>query len=402
MQNYIYKARDNYGKVVRGMMMADDELDLANKLSNLGYFLVHNKIISDEKFKAGRKHSRMKPKELLNFTIQLVTLLDAGVPLVAVLRDLARDEPKESLQKIIDDVRYNVESGLSLKESLSAQPRSFPKLYIAIAGAGEATGKLSLCLNDLAGFLDWQMELAAKAKEAATYPLILFCVMLGVVALLVLKMIPTFEPIFKELGANLPAPTQMVLDVSHFLRKTWYIILGTVILLAVGYKLYNSTPRGRYKLDSMKLKLPLIGGLLRKISLSRFCHTFSLVLRSGTNLLTALDLASDVVGNTRIQQSIIKARDSVNIGEKLATSFQVSGEFPPMVIRMVNVGEQSGTLSQTIDKVNHFYDREVPATIRKLFALFEPAMIVFMAVVVGGIAIAIFLPLFKMAEVIGG
>lgn len=403
MQNYAYKARDTYGKIVRGTMMADDEINLANKISNLGYFLVDQKIISEEKAAdATRKLSRMKPKELLNFTYQLATLLDAGVPLIEALRDLARDEPKENLQKIIDSLRYNVEAGSSLKDALSTQPSSFPTLYTSIVGAGENTGKLSICLNDLAVLLDWQMELGAKVKEAATYPIILFCVMLGVVAVLVLKTIPTFEPIFKELGASLPPPTQFVLDLSHFARKTWYIILGAGILLVIGYKFYGSNPKGRYWLDSLKLKLPLVGELLRKITLSRFCHTLSLTLRSGTNILTALDLASGVVGNSRIQRLVLKARDAVNVGEKLGTSFQVSGEFPPMVIRMIKVGEQSGDISQSLDKVNHFYDREVPATIKKMFAFFEPAMIVFMAVVVGGIAIAIFLPMFKMAEVIGG
>lgn len=402
MQNYAYKARDNFGKVVRGTMMADDEINLANKISNLGYFLVGQKIISQEKAAAAKRLGRMKLRELLNFTYHLNTLLDAGVPLVAALRDLSRDEPKENLQKIIDDLRYNVEAGSSLKDALTKQPGSFPKLFTSITGAGESTGKLSICLNDLANLLDWQMELGAKVKEAATYPVILFCVMLGVVALLMLKTVPTFEPIFKELGASLPAPTQFILDLSHFARKAWHIIFGAVILLIIGYNVYGSNPKGRYKIDSLKLKLPLLGELLRKITLSRFCHTLSLTLRSGTNILTALDLASEVVGNSRIQQLVLKARDAVNVGEKLGDAFQVSGEFPPMVIRMIRVGEQSGDISQSLDKVNHFYDREVPASIKKMFAFFEPAMIVFMAVVVGGIAIAIFLPMFKMAEVIGG
>jgi type IV pilus assembly protein PilC len=363
---------------------------------------VEQKIVSEKKVAATRKLSRMKPKELLNFTYHLVTLLDAGIPLAAALRDLARDESKENLQKIIDAVRYHVESGSSFKDALTNQPRSFPKLYTAIAGAGENTGKLSFCLNDLAILLDWQMELGAKVKEAATYPIILFCVMMGVVALLVLKMIPTFEPIFKEMGTGLPAPTQIVLDISRFARQAWLIILGIIILLAIGYKLWTSTPKGRYKADSLKLKLPLLGDLLRKITLSRFCHTLALSLRSGTNILQALDLAADVVGNVRIRQSVLNARDSVNVGEKLGASFQISREFPPMVIRMIKVGEQSGNLSQSLDRVNYFYDREVPATIKKMFALFEPMMIVFMGVVVGGIAIAMFLPMFKMAEVIGG
>lgn len=403
MQNYIYKARDDFGKEVRGTMMADNEVELANKISHLGYYLVRSEVMAEaQQLKSGKKIARMKSKDLLNFTLHLATLIDAGVPLVAALRDLAQDETKENLQKIIDDVRYRVESGSSLKEALSSHPRSFPKLYTAIVGAGESTGKLPICLNELARLIDWQLDLGAKVKEAATYPIILFCVMLGVVTLLLVKMIPTFKPIFKEMGVELPGPTQFVLNVSDFVLKWWPIILGTMVMLVVGYIMSNATAKGKYRIDSIKLKLPVLGDLLRKIFLSRFCHTFALGLKSGVNILAALDLAGEVVGNVRLQRSVLKARDSVNVGEKLGTSFHVSGEFPPLVVRMITVGEQSGALPQTIEKVNLFYDREVPATIRKMFALFEPMMIVFMAVIVGGIAIAIFLPMFKIADVIGG
>lgn len=402
MQNFSYTARDNNGKVVRGTMMADNDVELSNKIANLGYYLVRSTVVSEEQLRASTKLLRMSPKDLLNFTIHLATLLDAGVPLVAALRDLARDEIKQNLQKLIDDIRYRVESGASFKDALSIQSRSFPKLYTAIVGAGESTGKLPDCLNELARLLDWQIELKAKVTEAATYPIILFCVMMGVVAVLVLKMIPTFEPIFKEMRIELPAPTLLVLNISRFVRSTWYVIGGIIAGLFAGYKFYNATTQGKYMIDSIKLKLPLAGGLLRKIALSRFCHTFSLGLKSGVNILTALEFAGEVVGNVRIQRSIEKARDSVNVGEKLGTSFQMSGEFPPLVLRMINVGEQSGALGQTLEKVNQFYDREVPSTIRKMFAFFEPAMIVFMGVVVGGIAIALFLPMFKMSDAIGG
>lgn len=402
MQNYNYTARDEYGKVVRGMMMADDEMDLANKISKLGYFLIRSKVIAGNHVKAGRKLSRMSPREVLNFTLHLATLLDAGIAMVAALRELAQDEDKQNVQKIIDDIRYRVESGISLKDALSIHPSSFPKVYTAIVGAGEATGKLSACLSDLAGLLDWQLELRAKVKEAATYPLILFTVMVGVVILLVVKLIPVFEPIFQEMRIELPLPTRIILELSHLVRSKGLVTLGVVILLSIGYKLYNSTSGGRYKIDSLKLKMPLFGQLLRKVSLSRFCHTFALGLRSGVNVLTALDFAAEVVGNTRLQRSVVQARDSVNVGEKLATSFKISGEFPPLVIRMIGVGEQSGSLIQTLEKVNQFYDREVPQTIRIIFALFEPLMIVLMAVIVGFIAIAVFLPMFRMADVIGG
>ncbi|MFH0790308.1 MAG: type II secretion system F family protein [Candidatus Omnitrophota bacterium] len=402
MQNYNYTAKDDYGKVVRGTMMADDEIDLANKISKLGYFLIRSKVIAGNHVVAGRKLARMSYSEVLNFTLHLATLLDAGIAMVAALRELAQDEDRQNVQKIIDDIRYRVESGTSLKDALSIHPTSFPKVYTAIVGAGEVTGKLAACLNDLAVLLDWQMELRAKVKEAATYPIILFTVLVGVVTLLVVKLIPVFEPIFKEMKVELPLPTQIVLELSHLVRSKGLVALGVIVLFVIGYKLYNSTTKGRYRIDSLKLKLPLFGQLLRKVSLSRFCHTFALGLRSGVNVLTALDFAAEVVGNSRLQRSVVQARDSVNVGEKLATSFKMSGEFPPLVIRMIGVGEQSGSLIQTLEKVNQFYDREVPQTIKIIFTLIEPLMIVLMAAIVGFIAVAVFMPMFRMADVIGG
>ncbi|MFH1339345.1 MAG: type II secretion system F family protein [Candidatus Omnitrophota bacterium] len=401
MQRYAYVARDNYGKRVKGFMMADDEVDLANKISRLGYFLTRAKVYHGTA-EAELNLARMKFRDVLNFTIHLATLVDAGLPLLDGLRDLARDAEKENIQRIVDDVRYRVESGSSLREALSYHPRSFSKLYTAIVGAGEGTGKLAPALHNLALLLEWQMDLIAKVKEAATYPIILFCVMVAVVSLLVIKVIPTFEPIFQEAGANLPMPTQVVLGVSQLVRRFWYVVLSSLFVLFVAYKFYCKSPSGRYRMDSLKLRFPLFGNLFRKVALSRFCHTLALALRSGVNVLGALDMAADVMGNSRLERSVVKARDAVNVGEKLANSLQVSGEFPALVIRMIGVGEQSGALSETLDKVCQFYDKEVPATIKRMFALFEPIMIVLMGVVVGGIALSIFLPMFQVAQLIGG
>lgn len=401
MFNYSYKARDDYGKIVRGVMLAEDETDLANKISNLGYFLIKSKVIIASS-KVATKFPSLNQKDVLNFTIHLSTLFGAGVSLLDALRDLARDEKQDNIQRIIDDIRYRVESGTTLKEALSFHPKTFSKLYTAIIGAGEKTGKLASCLSDLAALLDWQMEIQAKVKEAATYPIILFTVMIGVVTLLVVKVIPTFATIFDSANVVLPLPTQIVLGVSYSVRHYWYMIVSFVFLMVILYKICYANPKGKYKIDSLKLKLPLFGLLLRKVTLSRFCHTFGLALKSGIDVLTALDMGIEVIGNSRLEYVVKKARDSINIGEKLGGSLAVSGEFPTLVIRMIDVGEQSGSLVECLEKVNQFYDREVPTTIRKLFVLLEPMMIVFMGVVVGGIALSIFLPLFQIAQLAGG
>lgn len=402
MKKYNYTARDETGKVVRGAMMAMGEIELADKISNLGYYLTKFKVAQDTSVPSLKlKLPRMNIKELLNFTIQLGTLLDAGLPMLEGLKDLAQEADNDRMQGIIDDIRFKVEGGSSLKEALLAYPTTFSKMYVSLIGAGEATGRLTQVLRDLSVMLDWQIEMAARVKEASIYPCILFSVMIGVVLLLVLKVIPVFEPMFEQMNVELPLPTQIVLGFSQFVRKMWLVWGGGIFSLVVGYAFFNRLEAGRYRIDSMKLKFPLFGQLLRKIALSRFAHTFVLCFKTGLNLLTALDIARETTGNVRIERAIAKARESVNVGEKLATSLQISGEFPPMVIRMISVGEHSGSLAQTLSKVTAFYDREVSATIKRIFALFEPIMITVMGGVVGLIALSIFLPLFQVINTIG-
>lgn len=401
MPNYNYTARDNAGKIVKGALEAENEIDLANKTAAIGHFLVSWRAYAPTA-KVISKLPSLKPKEVLNFTIHISTLLDSGVSLLTGLQDLAQDSENKNLSKVIDDIRSRVETGVSLREAMSAHPKSFSKLYTAIVGAGESTGKLSVCLKDLIGLLDWQLELKAKLTEATVYPVILLCAMAGVVALLVIKVIPNFEPLFAQGGIVLPLPTLIVLGVSHFARSFWY--LGPLILAMLfgAYRFYYSRPKGKFMLDSLKLRLPIFGILARKVAISRFCRTFAIAVKSGVSVLPALDIAGGVLGNDCLERSARKARDSVNIGEKISVSFKAAGEFPPLVVRMISVGEQSGALPEALDKINQFYDREVPATIKVMFTFLEPVMIVFIGVVVGGIALAVLLPMFQMSQIAGG
>ncbi len=401
MQRYIYTARDNQGKVIKGIMSAENELELAEKVHNLGYFLTNFKIVDQEKFPE-IKMPKMKQKEVLHFTLQLAALIEAGLPLLESLQSLAQDAENERIKKIINDICSRVERGDSLREAFSFHSKSFSKLYIAIVGAGELTGRLSQTLRDLTSFLEWQMDLKSKIKEAATYPIILFCVMVGVIALLVLKVIPKFKIVFTQARIPLPFLTQLLLNVSNFVGKFWYIFVSSPFLISIGYKLYTATEAGRYRVDSLKLKIPLFGSLFRKTSLSRFSHTLALSSKAGINLLTALDIAKETCGNLRIKKAVMKAKDSVNVGERLANSLKETGEFPSMVIRMIGVGERSGGLVESLMRVADFYDKEVTSTIKRIFSLLEPIMIIIMGVFVGGIALAIFLPIFKMMRIIGG
>jgi len=403
MPKYTYFARDPYGHPVRGTMIAENEAELSERLRNLGYVLTRVKAVK-EKITAElpRKRKRLNPKELLNFTIHLATLINSGVPLLPSLTNLAKSTGGSYAQTIISGIRKRVEAGSSLKDAISSYPRSFPKLYVAILGAGEATGKLGTVLSDLASYLEWQLDLRSKVKEASTYPIILFTVMILVVIILLVRVIPAFESLFQEMDIALPLPTQIILNLSSFIRNFWYLFLLGIGILVFAYKFYQKYPKGRYNIDSLKLKLPLFGTILRKVALSRFCHTMSLTLASGMGLLPALVLGAEVVGNERLNQVVLTAKESINVGEKLASSLALSKEFPPLVVTMIEVGEESGTLIQSFDKVNQFYDKEVPSTIRRFFTVFEPLMIIFMGIVVGGIALSVLLPLIRLIEAVGG
>ena len=400
MKRYLYTARDDKGKLIRGILIAENDSELANKVAHLGYFLTGFKPLpGGARRVALKKIKRLTPKEVFTFTLELSTLIDAGLPLLEGLRNLVSTSKDERVRGVIDEIRRRVEAGSSLREAISYHPQSFSRIYEALIGAGEATGRLVQVLKDLARFLEWQIELKAKIKEASAYPTILFFVMVGVITLLVVKVIPSFKPIFEQAQVELPLPTQIVLGVSSFVRKFWYLFIAFFIILLTGYKLYYNTLKGRYIMDSIKLKIPIIGEFVHKVVLSRFAHIFSLGFRAGVNILTCLDIAQEACGNAKMEEAVKRVRDSVNMGRKIAMSLEESREFPPLMVRMVSIGEQSGNLPQVLDKVAGFYDEEVSRGVKRLFTFIEPLMIIVMGVVVGGIAASIFLPLFKMAQI---
>lgn len=407
MQNFNYKARDNSGKATKGVMFAENEAELYDRLKKLGYYLTETKAAaSGGKPKSGSRVA-MNSSDVLQFTTQLAISIDAGLPLLASLKELSKAATRKNVKFILEDVTRRIESGTTMKEALSQHPRSFSRLYTSIVEAGESTGRLGVVLNDLAKLLEWQSDLKSKIQEASIYPMILFFVMVAVVLVLVGVVIPKFQPMLEELGTTLPTPTVVILALSRFVHDFWWaqlLMLGGCVWV---YLQVNATEKGKYLIDKYKLKLPVMGELMNKVALSRFCHTFSLALKSGVNVFSALGIASQVVGNKLLEVSIGKARDYVNVGEKISTSLELAAKgsgrkFPDIVIRMIQVGEQSGSLAETMQKVNEYYDKEVPAAVRKIFALLEPIMIVTMGVIVAGIALAVFLPMIQLITSVGG
>lgn len=401
MPTYLYAARDlKTGQPTTGALSALSPDDLAHRLRAVGYLLIRARAELEKK--AVRAASgKLKKHEVILFTLHLAVYLGAGVSLLEALRNLSEAYRSKRLMGTIRDLHDRVHGGSSFSEALSAHPRNFSRLYIGLIRGGETTGKLDGALTSLAGYLEWQADLQGKIKEASIYPIMLICGLCGVIAILIGKVVPTFKPFFVESGIPLPPPTLIVLAVSDGFQHYWLWVVMIIAGLAAACKAWYNTPWGRYTLDSAKLRLPLFGGLIRSACLSRFTHTVSLSLTSGVPLLEALETAADVAGNARLAQAVRSCRRHVSVGEELATSMEATREFPPFVVNMVRVGEKSGSLTMTLGKISEFFDKEVPATVKKLFVIMEPLMIAVIGVVVGGIALAVFMPLFTIAQTIG-
>lgn len=399
MARYRYIARDKFGKRVTNYLFANTENELAEKLSHSGFVLISSE---EDKLGVGRRNIRLKSSKVLNFTTNLASLLKGGLRLLDALNTLSQDTKDEELATLIIGLKDFVEAGGSFKDALNLYSQTFSKLYVSMVGAGEKTGKLDSALEEMANYLEWQMELRSKMIELAMYPAIIFAVMVLVITILVGFVLPKFEPIFKELGTELPLPTKIVLGTSHLFTSYWYIFLAIIVVPIVGIKFLLRNEKFRYYFDKFKLRIPVIGNLMHKIEIARLCRSMGLGLSSGIGIIENLDLGKDVVANAFLSGAIFEIKKSVATGGQLSVGFSLSRVFPFLLVRMVEVGERSGNLLDGFKRVSEFYDKEIPRTIKRIFTLLEPMLIVFMGVVVGGIALSVFLPLVKMTQSIGG
>lgn len=399
MPSFTYKAKNEYGRTIKGTLIASNEDQLAASLDQIGLYL-----ISAKKTTIAASYlswESIKRKDLITFTVHLSTTLSAGIPILQSLQDLIEQSEKPRFKNIIEDVSSNIQAGNSLSEALSKHPKVFSELYVSMVKAGETTGNVDKVLNDLVAFLEWQELLAMDVKQATIYPAFVLSAVISLVVLLMTFVFPRFTVIFERTNAPLPLPTRVVMGISHFTTSYWFIIVLVVMALIVSHRLAVKTPGGRYLFDKLKLKLPVFGNLLRKIALSRFSHHFGALLKAGVEIYHSLMVTEKVVGNTVIAKVISSARDYISAGESLSESLKKGNEFPSLVIRMIAIGESSGNLDKTLGKVSQYYDREVPITIKKVFAVFEPIVIASLAVVVLGMALSMFLPLYQMLNLVG-
>ena len=419
MPTFSYKAIDKFGKEIASEIEVGSYDEAIKKVRSLGYFPTQVTIKKDRK-KAGRGVvggaipsqpggalqmsitipflgiGTVKVAQVTTFTRQLATLIGAGLPLVRSL-NILRDQMKPCpLKDVIDNLAQQVEAGGTFSDSLLKYPRIFSNLFVNTIKAGEAGGVLEVVLTRLAEFSEKSEKLQGKIKAALIYPILVITVAMGVLAFLLVFVIPKFMDIFSELGTELPVPTLILMNISDFFQKQWILAIIMMAGLITGYNFLAKIPPVRYFIDKIKLRLPVMGALIQKMSIARFSRTLGTLISSGVPILQALMITKDTSGNEVIARSLSKVHDSIREGESIAGPLGKTRIFPLMVVNMINVGEETGSIDQMLNKIADTYDDEVDTTAGALTSLLEPLLVVFMGVIVGAIVVAMFLPLVKL------
>lgn len=400
MPSYQYVARGRDGKRQRGSMTAENRQALVQALQRKG--------LTPENIKEGGRsdgvnRTKVKSRELLIFSRQLSTIVDSGLPLLQGLDILGEQTEDARFQKCIRDIGSSVEAGETFSEALRRYPRIFSDLYTSMIRAGEASGDLDGVLLQLADYLEAMEELKRRIRSAMTYPVVALSMIILIAAGLIIWVVPKFAEIFASFDKELPLPTQMLINLSDSLRNP--VTIGISVVVVVGavvlYRGYSATESGRYNIDALKLRLPVFGKLMRKVAISRFTRTLSTLTKSGVAILGALEIAERTAGNEVFAKVVRNAGESVRNGETLADPLARSGQFPALVTRMIGVGEKTGALEAMLGKISDFYDSEVKAAVDGLTSLIEPILILFMGIIVGGIVIALFMPILQLSQVVG-
>jgi type IV pilus assembly protein PilC len=400
MASFIYQARDASGRPIKGDIEAVDTQAAALSLMDRGLMVVSIRAGAIRKAGRKRRQGKVKAQDLVVFTRQLATMMDAGLPLVQSLTALEEQTDSPSLKPVVRQTTEQVEQGHAFSEALAEHPKVFNKLYVSMVEAGETGGLLAEILDRLACYLEASSRLKKKVKSAMTYPVIVCVVALGIALFLIVKVIPIFGGIYKDFGAQLPAPTQILIDISDFVRTYFILAMGSLAGLVFAIVKFKRTRRGTALWDRMKLRLPVFGKLVHKICISRYSRTFAALLRSGVPILETLRIVGQSSGNTVVEAAVLKTANSIEHGDNLAVALGQHKIFPPMLVRMISAGEQTGKVDVMLEKISDFYDEEIEATLTGLTSLIEPLLIVFLGVVVGSIVICMFLPIFKLNQIV--
>ncbi len=343
---------------------------------------------------------RVKDKDVILFARQFSTMIDAGLPIIQCLDILHNQQNNVTFKKMLKQVKESVEGGATLAEALKKFPKQFDDLFVNMIAAGEAGGILDAILRRLAAYMEKAARLKSRVKGAMTYPLVTLGIAVIVLAVILIFVIPVFEEMFSDFGSELPAPTQLVVAMSDMVKSKILYIIGAFILFMIAFKKYYATEKGRDSVDALLLKLPVFGILLRKVAVTKFTRTMGTMLSSGVAILEALDIVAKTAGNRTVEKAIYNVRSGITEGRTMADPLKESGVFPPMVCQMIAVGESTGALDAMLEKIADFYDEEVDQAVENMTALIEPFMLVFLGVTIGGLVVAMYLPIFKMAGAI--
>lgn len=398
MPTFAYSARAVNGEILNG------EIELPSRDEVIGYLtrqrlrpISVNTKAKNIEFQIG---TGIKTREVVIFTRQFATMINSGLPLVQSLTILSEQTENKYFKKIIAQVLQDIQAGQTLADSLRKHPKVFTELYVNMVAAGEAGGILDVILNRLAVFLEKNDALVRKIKGAMVYPCVMLVVVIACTTILLWKVVPVFAGMFTGAGLQLPAPTRVVLALSNFLQHFMWLVVVVVVAVVFAVRQYYKTESGKLQIDRLLLRFPVIGNLLRKSAVSRFTRTLGTLVSSGVSILDGLQITARTAGNRVVHDAVMRSRASIAGGATISEPLKESGVFPPMVVQMINVGEQTGGLDEMLSKIADFYDDEVDAAVTALTSILEPIMIVVMGVVIGGIVVSMYLPMFDMINAV--
>jgi type IV pilus assembly protein PilC len=403
MPKYNWEGKSRSGSVQKGVMEASSAALVEAQLKRYGLAGITIKE-EGKKFELkllGLGGGKIETKDLVVFTRQFATMIDSGLPLVQCLDILASQQENKSFKDILYKVKDDVESGSTFADALGKHPKAFDQLYVNLVAAGEVGGILDTILSRLAAYIEKAMKLKKQVKGAMVYPITIMAIAVVVVGVILVFVIPTFAKMFAEFGGELPAPTKAVIALSNFLTKYIIVIIGAFFVIRFALAKYYATAKGRKLIDSLALKAPIVGPLIRKVSVAKFTRTLGTMMSSGVPIMDGLEIVAKTAGNKVVEEAIYKVRQAISEGKTMAEPLAACGVFPPMVVQMISVGEATGAMDAMLNKIADFYDDEVDDAVGALTAMMEPLLMVFLGTTVGGLVIAMYLPIFKLAGAVG-
>jgi type IV pilus assembly protein PilC len=400
MPTFKYVAKDQNARSVVGKMVADSQAAIIEELRKRNLTIISINLVKEAAAKTSFIRKRVKADDLVIFSRQLATMVDAGIPILQALDALQEQVTNAYFQSVIAAIRDDIQLGSSLSAAFAKHSRVFDSLYINMIKVGETGGVLSAILDRISSYMEKSLKLKRKVQSAMIYPAVVVFLAAAITTLLLIKVVPTFAEIYQSFDSKLPAMTQMLIDISSFLKNYYYIFFGGVFMLVLLVTRINRTQRGKLFFDRILLRLPIFGDLLRKVAISRFTRTLATLLQTGVPILESLDIVGKTSGNRVVELAVDNVKNNVREGESIAAPLIKSGVFPPMVTRMIAIGEKSGQLEKMLTKISEFYDDQVDTMVAGLTSIIEPMIIGFLGIVIGFIVIALFLPIINITQII--